>query len=97
MTIEQAILGFAVVAALLTVVPGVDTALVLRSSISHSRGFAWATAAGVLVGTVVWGVAGGILGARLRSPRFMRWLDGVTGGVLLVFGVRLALDFRAAP
>lgn len=212
MTFEQAVLGFAVVAALLTVVPGVDTALVLRSSISHSRGYAAATALGVLsdtiaciaaavgatallaastlvyrvfslagavylawmgarfivksfrggvardaelpalrgsarrgfttglvtnllnpkvgvfylaaipqflpegvspivMGTVlalvhnafglVWFaaliLAGSALGARLRSPRVMRWLDRVTGGVLLLFGVRLALDFRSAP
>lgn len=213
MTFEQAVLGFAVVAALLTVVPGVDTALVLRSSISHSRGYACATALGVLAGVVAWGIAaavgasallaasetayrvlslagaaylawmglrfviasfraasshgpalpalrgsawrgfatglatnllnpkvgvfylaaipqfvpegvspilmgtvlalvhnafglvwfavliaaGGALGTRLRSPRFMRWLDRITGGVLLLFGIRLALDFRAAP
>ena len=213
MTFEQAVLGFAVVAALLTVVPGVDTALVLRSSISHSRGYAAATALGVLSGTIAWGIAaavgatallaastlvyrvfslagavylawmgarfivksfrggvaqdaqlpalrgsarrgfttglvtnllnpkvgvfylaaipqflpegvspivmgtvlalvhnafglvwfaalilaGSALGARLRSPRVMRWLDRVTGGVLLLFGVRLALDFRSAP
>lgn len=213
MTFEQAILGFSVVAALLTVVPGVDTALVLRSSISHSRGYSWATALGVLAGVVAWGiaaavgasallaasetayrilsvagavylawmglrfivssfrgaathgqdlpelrgsawrgfttglvtnllnpkvgvfylaaipqfvpegvspilmgtvlalvhnafgliwfaviiVAGGALGARLRSPRFLRWLDRVTGGVLLLFGIRLALDLRTGP
>lgn len=213
MTFEQAVLGFAVVAALLTIVPGVDTAIVLRSSISHSRGYAWATALGVLAGVLAWGIAaavgasallaastlayqlvslagaaylawmglrfiiksfqgrdtdteeqlphltgsawkgfstgfvtnllnpkvgvfyiavipqfspedispllmgivlalvhnifglawfavlifaGSTVGARLRSPRFTRWLDRITGGVLLAFGVRLALDLRVS-
>ena len=221
MTFEQAVLGFAVVAALLTLVPGVDTAIVLRSAISRSRGYAWAVALGVLTGTIAWGVAaavgasallaasetayrlfslagaaylawmgvrfilrsfrgsaatsteettastgatadlpelrgnpwrgfgtgvltnllnpkvgvfylaaipqfmpqdaspivmgivlalvhnafglvwfgvlilaGGLLGAKLRSPRFLRWLDRVTGGVLILFGARIALELR---
>lgn len=214
MTFEQAVLGFAVVAALLTLIPGVDTAIVLRSAVSRSRSYAWAVALGVLTGTVAWGVAaaigasallaasetayrilslagaaylawmgvrfilrsfrgsseaaaasaaslpelrsdpwrgfgtgvltnllnpkvgvfylaaipqfmpqdaspiimgivlalvhntfglvwfgvlitaGGLLGAKLRSPAFLRWLDRVTGGVLIVFGARIALELR---
>ncbi|MBL3688196.1 LysE family translocator [Leucobacter zeae] len=212
MSFEQAVLGFAVVALLLTLIPGVDTAIVLRSAVSRSRPYAWAVAFGVLTGTVVWGVAaavgasallaasetayrimslagaaylawmgvrfvarsfrtavddpgripelggdpwrgfgigvltnllnpkvgvfylaaipqfmpadaspigmgivlalvhnafglvwfallilaGGALGAKLRSPRFLRWLDRVTGGVLILFGVRMALELRNA-
>jgi threonine/homoserine/homoserine lactone efflux protein len=56
-TIYQAVLGFALVAGLLTVIPGLDTAQVLRSSLSRSRGHAFATASGVQTGTMVWGVA----------------------------------------
>ena len=67
MTFEQAILGFSVVAALLTVVPGVDTALVLRSSISHSRGYSWATALGVLAGVVAWGIAAAVGASALLA------------------------------
>lgn len=212
MSFEQAILGFAVVALLLTLIPGVDTAIVLRSAVSHSRRYAWAVALGILTGTLIWGtaaavgasallaasetayrllslagaaylawmgsrfiirsfrsapeaptelpelrgnpwrgfgtgvltnllnpkvgvfylaaipqfippdvspiamgmvlalvhntfglvwfglliLAGGALGTKLRSPRFLRWLDRVTGGVLIVFGVRMALEIQTS-
>ncbi|MEV6071141.1 LysE family translocator [Nocardia sp. NPDC052001] len=53
----HALLSFAVVAGLLTLVPGLDTALVLRAAISRGRGYAFATAIGIGTGTLVWGVA----------------------------------------
>jgi threonine/homoserine/homoserine lactone efflux protein len=59
-TVGQAVLGFAVVAGLLTIVPGIDTALVLRSSISRGRAYAFAAAAGINTGCLVWGVAAAV-------------------------------------
>ncbi|MDR6415516.1 LysE family transporter [Pseudarthrobacter sulfonivorans] len=59
MTITQAVLSFAVVAGLLTLVPGIDTALVLRSSISKARSFTFATALGICT-AMVWGVAAAV-------------------------------------
>ncbi len=47
MTITQALLGFAAVAAILTVIPGLDTTLVLRSALVRGRGTAIATALGI--------------------------------------------------
>lgn len=44
MTITQALLSFSVVAALLTVLPGLDTALVLRAAVSRGRAHAVAAA-----------------------------------------------------
>jgi threonine/homoserine/homoserine lactone efflux protein len=58
--VSQALLSFAVVAGLLTLVPGIDTALVLRSSISKTRSFAFATALGINTGTMVWGIAAAV-------------------------------------
>lgn len=212
MTVGEALLGFAVMVGLLTIIPGIDTTLVLRSALTRTRRYAWATATGISTGTILWGVAaaagatallaassiayqvvsiagalylagmglsfllrsfrrpaaeaeaavpeptggvrhawaiglttnllnpkvgvfylatiphfippgtspllmgallalvhaalniawsgviilaGSTLGRRLRSPLFLRWLDRVTGGVLLAFGVRMALDSRA--
>lgn len=60
MTTLDAILAFAVVAGLLTLVPGLDTALVLRSSLTQSRRYAWATAAGVATGAMAWGIAAAV-------------------------------------
>jgi threonine/homoserine/homoserine lactone efflux protein len=59
-TALDAILGFAVVAGLLTLVPGIDTALVIRSSLTRSRGYAWATAAGIATGALTWGIAAAV-------------------------------------
>ena len=56
----DAILAFALVAGLLTLVPGLDTALVLRSSLTQSRCYAWATAAGVATGAMIWGIAAAV-------------------------------------
>lgn len=57
MTTLDAVLAFAVVAGLLTLVPGLDTALVLRSSLTRSRTYAWATAAGIASGAMAWGIS----------------------------------------
>jgi threonine/homoserine/homoserine lactone efflux protein len=56
-TLGSAVLGFAVVAAALTVTPGLDTALVLRSALTGRRGEAAATAGGIVSGLFGWGAA----------------------------------------
>lgn len=48
------------VAGLLTLVPGLDTALVLRSSLTSTRPYAWATALGVVTGAMTWGIAAAV-------------------------------------
>ncbi|MFE6857351.1 LysE family translocator [Nocardia sp. NPDC057668] len=53
----EAVLSFALVAGLLTIVPGLDTALVLRAAVSRGRRHAFATALGIGSGTLVWGAA----------------------------------------
>ncbi|MCG2623301.1 LysE family translocator [Arthrobacter sp. I2-34] len=60
MTVAQALLSFALVAGLLTIIPGLDTALVLRSAISRNRGYAFATALGITTGAMVWGTAAAV-------------------------------------
>lgn len=53
----HSLLSFAVVAGLLTVVPGLDTALVLRAAVSRGRRYAFVTALGIGSGTLFWGIA----------------------------------------
>lgn len=60
MDVVHALAGFALVAGLLTLVPGLDTALVLRSSISAGRGHGFATALGICTGALVWGAAAAV-------------------------------------
>lgn len=60
MTILEAVVAFSVVAGLLTLTPGLDTALVLRSSLTRTRKYAWATAVGVATGAMTWGIAAAV-------------------------------------
>lgn len=87
----RAILSFAVVAGLLTLVPGLDTALVLRSAISQGRRPAFATALGISSGALVWGAAAAAgVSALLVASRIGYDALRVAGAVyLVVLGVRL--------
>ena len=95
MTLGPAVLAFAVVAAALTVTPGLDTALVLRAALTRSRREAAATAAGIIAGLFVWGAAAAVgVSALLTTSQpaydLLRW----AGAAYLVwFGLRLL--FRA--
>lgn len=56
-TVPSAVASFAFVAGLVTITPGLDTALVLRYAVTHGRKTAYATALGVVTGCLIWGVA----------------------------------------
>ncbi|WP_136193306.1 LysE family translocator [Actinomyces procaprae] len=60
MTLPQALIGFAAIVVVLTLVPGLDTAVVLRGALNHSRGYGLATVAGIFTGLIVWGAAAGV-------------------------------------
>ncbi|VXC56896.1 Threonine/homoserine/homoserine lactone efflux protein [Arthrobacter sp. 9AX] len=85
-TLLQAVLSFAVVAGLLTLVPGMDTALVLRSSISRSRPFAFATALGISTGAMIWGIAAAVgASALLAASEFAYRLLTVAGAAYMIW------------
>lgn len=87
MSLLAAVLGFAAVAGLLTIVPGLDTALVLRAAITQGRRQAFATALGINTGALLWG-AGAAVGVsvlltastlaytcvRITGAAYMMWL-----------------------
>jgi threonine/homoserine/homoserine lactone efflux protein len=56
-TLAQSLLGFTLLAVVVTVTPGLDTVLVLRQALRSGRRTAFAAAAGICVGALVWGVA----------------------------------------
>lgn len=87
--LTSAVLSFAVVAALLTITPGLDTALVLRAGISNGRRSAFATALGICMGALTWGAAAAVgvsalvaasriayTGLRIVGACYMIWLGG---------------------
>jgi len=90
-TIAQALWGFALVATLLTIIPGLDTALVLRSSLTQSREHAYATALGICSGAFVWGAAAAVgASALLHASEFAFTMLKLVGAAYMVwFGVSL--------
>jgi threonine/homoserine/homoserine lactone efflux protein len=92
-TLTSAVLGFAVIAAALTVTPGLDTALVLRASLTGSRREALATGAGIVLGLLVWGCAAAVgvsalLAASTDGYDVLRYAGAA---YLLWFGARLVV------
>jgi threonine/homoserine/homoserine lactone efflux protein len=97
MTLAQALLGFALVAGVLTIIPGLDTALVLRAALTQSKPHAWASALGVGTGALAWGVAAAVgASALLAASEVAFTVLKLAGAAYMVFlGVRLLVaSFR---
>lgn len=86
-----ALLGFAGVAALLTITPGVDTALVVRTAAADGPRAAYAAALGVVSGCLIWGVAAAIgASAVLTASQLAYDIVRLAGaGYLVYLGVRM--------
>ncbi|MEU8340672.1 hypothetical protein SAMN05443665_1007173 [Actinomadura meyerae] len=78
-----ACLAFAAVAALLAITPGVDTMLVLRSTVAAG------SRTGLLASA---GVVAGLMCRALARPAVKRRLQQLTGVAFVGFGLRLAVD-----
>ncbi len=86
MTIPQALAGFALLAAVLTIIPGLDTALVLRSSLTQGRRHAYATAFGICSGAFVWGAAAAVgASALLAASEFGFMVLKLAGAAYLLY------------
>jgi threonine/homoserine/homoserine lactone efflux protein len=90
------LVAFSGAAALLTVTPGLDTALVLRTSASEGRRRAAAAGAGILAGCLMWGVVVGLgLGALLAASQLAYTILKWAGAAYLVWlGLQLLLHPR---
>jgi threonine/homoserine/homoserine lactone efflux protein len=96
MTVLQALIAFSIAAGLLTLTPGLDTALVLRTAAVEGPRPAWRAAIGIFLGTLVWGGAvalglGALLGASRLAFTVLKW----AGAAYLVWlGLNLILKPR---
>jgi threonine/homoserine/homoserine lactone efflux protein len=94
--LEQSLIAFTLAAALLTVTPGLDTALVLRTAAAEGGRRALAAALGICLGCLAWGslVAVG-LGVLLEASELaylaLKWIGAA---YLLYLGVRMVLAPR---
>jgi threonine/homoserine/homoserine lactone efflux protein len=91
--LEQSLVAFTLAAALLTITPSLDTALVLRTAAAEGPKRALAAAAGICLGCLAWGglVALG-LGMLLQASELaylaLKW---VGAGYLLYIGLQMIL------
>ena len=104
MTVTAALLAFTLAAALLTITPGLDTALVLRTAAVEGPRRAAATALGIGLGCLTWGIAvavglGVLLAASQAAYLVLKWLGAAyliyLGGRML-FRPRRAFEFAGA-
>ncbi|AKA06449.1 threonine transporter RhtB [Streptomyces noursei ZPM] len=91
------LIGFTVVAALLTVSPGPDFAVVLRTALGSGRRAALCAAFGIAAGCFVWGVAGAVgLTAMLAASKAAYDALRIAGALYLVWlGVQALRSARA--
>jgi threonine/homoserine/homoserine lactone efflux protein len=98
MTTAQALIAFGLAAGLLTITPGLDTALVLRTAAAEGWRRAAAVAVGIGLGCLAWGAAaafgaGALLVASHAAYTILKW----AGAAYLVWlGVNLLRKPRAA-
>jgi len=91
MDLTHAVLSFAILGALLTITPGLDTALVLRAAVTMGRGPAFATALGVNTGALIWGAAAAVgVSALLTASATAYTVLRVAGAAYMLYlGVRM--------
>jgi threonine/homoserine/homoserine lactone efflux protein len=90
-------LAFLAAAAILTVTPGVDTAMVLRAATVDGRRAGIAASAGIILGCLIWGAAVSLgLGAVLKASELAYAVVKFAGAAYLVWlGAKLLLHPRA--
>jgi threonine/homoserine/homoserine lactone efflux protein len=91
MTIGQALLSFSLAAGLLTITPGLDTALVLRTAAVEGGKQALLAGVGICFGCLLWGAAASFgLGALLAVSSFAYNMLRIVGAIYLGYlGIKL--------
>ncbi len=95
--LEQSLIAFILAASLLTITPGLDTALVLRTAAAEGPRRAFAAALGIGLGCLAWGALVAVgLGMLLQASELaylaLKWIGAA---YLLYLGLRLILARRS--
>jgi threonine/homoserine/homoserine lactone efflux protein len=86
MDVTSALIAYSVAAALLTVTPGIDTALVLRTAAVEGSRRAMMAALGILCGLLVWGLAAALgIGALLAVSETAYTILKIAGAIYLLW------------
>lgn len=96
MSILDSLITFSLAAALLTITPGLDTALILRTAISEGKKPAWNAALGINTGCFIWGIMiafglGALLATSELAYTILKWCGALYLGWL---GAQLLLKPR---
>jgi threonine/homoserine/homoserine lactone efflux protein len=104
MSIEAALIAFVAAATLITITPGLDTAMVLRTAAVEGPRTAALAGLGILSGLLAWGAAvalglGVLIGASTLAYTALKWAGALYLawlGVKLILRPRSKLDLAAA-
>jgi len=90
----SALLAFAAASSLLTLIPGLDTALIVRTAVVEGRRSALVAGLGICCGVLTWGVLASTgLGVLFATSRLAYDTVRIIGAVYLLYlGVRLVLS-----
>jgi len=93
LTIPQSLLAFTIAAGFLTITPGLDTALILRTAAVEGPRRAILAGVGVCCGCLLWGLAASVgLGALLAASQLAYTALRAVGACYLIFlGLKLLL------
>ena len=105
MTVLQALTAFILAATLLTLAPGPDTAMILRTAATEGPRRGWLAALGIASGCLVWGLAialglSAVLAASHMVYTLLKWAGAaylLWMGLGLLFQPRSRFDLEAAP
>ncbi|MFF5897640.1 LysE family translocator [Streptomyces argenteolus] len=100
MAFDTALWSFALVVGLLTLTPGLDTALILRTSALGRRRRAWGVVLGIQTGTLLWGALTSLGVTALLTASHLAYvtLRWVGAAYLVWMGVRMLRNtFRGLP
>lgn len=86
MTTSHALIAFLIASSLLTITPGLDTMLVLRTAAIGGQRPALAASLGVCLGLLTWGICTSVgLGALFNASRFAYNVLRIAGACYLIF------------
>lgn len=105
MTVAAALIAFSLAAGLLTITPGLDTALVLRTAAAEGPRRAVLAGLGIVTGCLAWGAAvalglGALLAASTLAFTILKWAGAaylVWLGLGLILKPRQRFELDAAP
>ncbi len=99
MTITHAVVGFAALAAVLTIIPGLDTALVLRTALIRGRQHGFAAIFGICFGALTWGIAAALGAAALLAASEIAYRAVTVAGALYMtcLGVSMIVKSFRTP